>query len=229
MYESLYKTSDKEEGSSYSIDIIFILDESGSMLSMGNEPVDAINDFINDQKELKDNATFTLYTFNNKHRLIIDDKPLSNIKNITYAQYIPKNTTALYDAIAHAINDKKQKPSNKNVVMVILTDGYENSSQNYVQNDIKRMINEMKDEYNWKFVFLGANQDAIITGGKIGVHTCCTFSTVSGGDKGAAGYSDKSTLPSMSNACKSVSTSVKKYKVDSCKTKNTNVDIKLEY
>ena len=116
--------------------------------------------------------------------------------------------------------------------MVILTDGIENSSQTYTQRDIKRMINEMKYEYNWKFVFLGANQDAIVTGSKIGVYTCCSFSTGYVGHEGSTGPAEHTgsvdLLPSMSNICKSVSTSVKKYKVASCKTKNTNIDIKLD-
>lgn len=84
--------------------------------------------------------------------------------------------TALYDAIgrgatelglALAAKPEDQRPDK--VVVVILTDGYENASQEYTPGSIKEMIERQTNDYSWTFTFLGANQDAILEAGKIGI------------------------------------------------------------
>ena len=54
--------------------IITIIDESGSMIDLGNEPVQAINSFIDKQKNITENdsSTFTLWKFNTETKLEID-------------------------------------------------------------------------------------------------------------------------------------------------------------
>ena len=154
-------------------DIIFILDESGSMESMGKEPIDSINNFVKEQRDANSDATFTLYKFNNTVRVSFNDTPLSDITE--FKDYHPSNMTALYDAIGNAIVVKKNSETNKNVICVILTDGYENSSKTYTCKDIKKMVKEMETEYGWTFIYLGANQDAMYEGSKVGIKCCETF------------------------------------------------------
>lgn len=161
-------------------DIIFILDESGSMLSMGIEPVQAVNKFINDQKAAMgdDGATFSLWKFNSDVVKLIDDVLLKDVEE--FSDFQPKNMTSLYDAIGHAIDTKKQKSSFNNVVCIILTDGMENSSTKYSAANIRSMIKDMEDNHNWKFVYLGANQDAFEIGGTMGVGRCAQYTCSTG-------------------------------------------------
>lgn len=154
-------------------DIIFILDESGSMESMGKEPIDSTNYFIKEQRDVNSDATFTLYKFNNIVRVVYNDVPLTNVGEFT--DYKPSNMTALYDGIGHAIVAKKGCESNKNVICVILTDGQENSSITYTCKDVKKMVKEMETDYGWTFIYLGANQDAMYEGGKVGISCCENF------------------------------------------------------
>jgi len=156
-------------------DILFLLDESGSMSSMGIEPVQAVNKFIDDQKLAMgdDGATFSLWKFNSTVVKLIDDVPLKNVKE--FSDFEPKDMTCLYDAIGHAINTKKKKNSFENVVCIILTDGLENSSTEYSAANIRSMIKDMEENHNWKFVYLGANQDAFAVGGAIGVGRCAQY------------------------------------------------------
>ena len=194
------------------IDIILILDESGSMQSMGNEPVEAVNSFIEEQQALKDNSTFTLYTFSSKVRVKINDKPLCDISPLKYEDYRPSNTTALYDAIGQAIDAKRESANNKNVIMVILTDGYENSSTDYNRNQIKNMITEMEKSYDWKFIYLGANQDVFAVGDGIGVnHKTC-------------GYFE-CTPTGLATACKMASSSIAKYKTSLSDDNTVDLDL----
>jgi hypothetical protein len=156
-------------------DIIFILDQSGSMSSMGDEPVQAVNSFIESQKKTltEDNSTFSLWTFNTKVTKVFDDVPLQQVTEFT--NFCPSDMTALYDAIGEAINTKKQKAKHDNVVCVILTDGLENSSQEFSAKNIRDMIKDMEDNHNWKFIYLGANQDAFAVGGNMGMKHCAEY------------------------------------------------------
>lgn len=161
-------------------DIIFILDESGSMSSMGEEPVQAVNNFIEEQKNVvKDNSTFSLYTFNNYVTKVYDDIPLREMKKFT--EYDPDSMTALYDAIGEAITTKKSKDKVDGVICVILTDGLNNASTKYTAKTIKSLINEMETKHNWSFIYLGANQDAFAVGSDIGVTNCCNYVSARGG------------------------------------------------
>ena len=120
------------------IDIIALLDESGSMSSMAHEPEEAINNFIQDQKKANEDGTFSLWTFNNKVTKIMDDESLKDIK--PYKNFRPGGMTALYDAIGNAITLKLTKKNKNNVVCLIVTDGHENSSREFNSAQIKKMI-----------------------------------------------------------------------------------------
>lgn len=161
-------------------DIVFILDESGSMTSMGEEPVQAVNKFIKDQKDAMgdDGATFSLWKFNSEVVKLIDDVQLKDVQEFTDFQ--PKDMTALYDAIGQAIDSKKKKECYDNVVCIILTDGLENSSSKYSAKNISDMIKDMETNHNWKFVYLGANQDAFQVGGGMGVARCAQYNCLPG-------------------------------------------------
>jgi hypothetical protein len=146
-------------------DIMIILDASGSMVSMGDEPVQAVNAFIDEQKKTldKDGSTFSLWTFNSNVKKVIDDVPLHDIDE--FKDYKPESMTALYDAIGEAINNKKKKEKYDDVVCVILTDGLENSSKVFNISQIKSMIKDMETNHNWKFA----------VGGDMGMQAdCCS-------------------------------------------------------
>ena len=160
-----------------SVDIIFILDESGSMGIMGSEPQEAVNSFIDEQKKVMDSSTskFSLWTFNTEVTKVIDDEDLCNVSK--FENFKPSSMTALYDAIGEAITTKKNKPNCKKVICVILTDGQENSSTKYDKLTINSMIHEMEILHKWKFVFLGANQDVYSSGKGLGIapQNCAEF------------------------------------------------------
>ena len=163
-------------------DIIFILDESGSMESMLKEPVQAVNMFVKNQQETIENgsSTFSLWKFNTKVTNVIDDKNLQEVTE--FSEFKPNGMTALYDAIGLAITTKMLKKNNENVICVILTDGEENSSSKYTSKTILQLIKKMETEHKWSFVYLGANQDAFAVGGGLGIaNECCgTFECLPG-------------------------------------------------
>lgn len=154
-------------------DIIVIMDESGSMGQLGDEPNQALNSFLVEQKSaLSDDATFTLWGFNHEISLKIDDVPLKELDAIT--NIVPNGMTALFDAIGNAINTKLGKTRKDNVICVVITDGEENSSKEFKKDEIQKLIKLAEEKHQWKFVYLGANQDAFAVGENMGVYrNCC--------------------------------------------------------
>ena len=99
---------------------------------------------------------------------------IKEIKNITSKDYYVRGCTALLDAIGYSINfminvAKNKKEESKNVLFIIITDGYEDASKEYSYEKIEKMITYQKEKYNWKFLFLGANIDAISTAKDFGI------------------------------------------------------------
>jgi hypothetical protein len=158
------------------VDIIYVLDESGSMSTMGSEPKDSVNRTIKDQKELNiPGSKFSLIKFNSKVSVVYKDVNLEDVPEFT--DYCPSDMTAMYDAIGEAIDMMKAKGDGNydNVICVILTDGLENCSKKYNLTSIKNMIKEMEKKHSWQFVYAAANQDAFAVGSTIGVSNCVDF------------------------------------------------------
>ena len=108
-----------------------------------------------------------------------------NEVNIIENDIYPDGLTALYDGILNICKDVSEicdKDSNNDTTIIILTDGEENSSQHTTLADVRKLLIQ-KQELGWKFVFLGANQDAITTGNNMGINggSCCTYNATSGG------------------------------------------------
>jgi Mg-chelatase subunit ChlD len=171
---------------SVTTDVIVILDKSGSMQIMGNEPVQSVNAFLEEQKKdsVDDGAVFTFTTFNSKSEVIVDHIPIVSAEAIAEDSYKPDGGTALNDAVCFTIEAelKSDKPTNK--VVLIITDGQENASQHYTTEDTRKMIADCQENHDWKFIFIGANIDAFATGHNISVDRaqCSQFAQNMPGD-----------------------------------------------
>ena len=151
-------------------EIVIIIDRSGSMAAMGNEVVGGINSALEAAKE--DPASkVTLVMFNTNVVRKYDRVPASDAALLKDADYTPDGMTALLDAVGQTINaisveQKKDKPSK--TLVTIITDGYENASQEYTYRAIANLISK-KEKEGWEFVFMGANIDAVAEAEKIGI------------------------------------------------------------
>ena len=148
-------------------DIIVVLDRSGSMDSIGKSTVEGFNTFLKEQKAAKGEATLTLIQFDNEIQTDYLNESLNNVNELVLGKtFVPRATTALFDAIGQTIARTKTK---NDVVFVIITDGHENASKEYDQSKVFKMIEEKKAE-GWNFLFLAANQDAMKSGASIGIN-----------------------------------------------------------
>lgn len=147
------------------IQIISIIDSSGSMGSVTESVITAYNGFVAEQKLWEGEVDLTLVLFNTAVNYVYKKTPIRDIVDLDENSYCPSGMTAMYDGIGQALNDLKDC---KNVIMLIQTDGEENSSKKFAKSDINGLI-EGKIKAGWDITFLGANIDAVKVGTSLGV------------------------------------------------------------
>lgn len=153
-------------------EIVFILDESGSMWHLKKSTISSFNEMLESQKNLdtKFPAYLTTVVFSDNMKKICDHKEIHEVENMTSENYNPNGCTALMDTLGKTINEMSEinKDNDKNVIFIIITDGYENASRKFKREDIKKMI-EAKREMGWNFIFFGANIDSNKEAGSLGI------------------------------------------------------------
>lgn len=156
-------------------EVVFILDRSGSMSGLEGDTIGGFNSMLKKQREEEGDANVTTVLFDDEIEMLHKRVNIKEIKNITSKDYYVRGCTALLDAIGYSINfminvqKNKKEEKAKNVLFIITTDGYENASKEYTYEKIKKMITYEKERYNWQFLFLGANIDAISTARNFGI------------------------------------------------------------
>ena len=158
--------------------IAIVLDESGSMGICRDTTIVGFNEFVQGQKATEATAGagyLTLVKFEGgKVNTVYQGRPLSEVPALDHAGYTPMGGTNLLDAIGETINSvnavlaaskKKDRPG---VIITIMTDGEENSSRRFNNQQIKDMV-AAAERSDWTFTFLGANIDAFSVGSRFGM------------------------------------------------------------
>jgi len=185
------------------IDIICILDMSGSMGSIIVKAREGFNLFLKEQKESKNKINFSLMFFDTNFYMPYKNVDIKDVKEVNEKTYFANGGTSLYDALGSSIDDyldhlgssPKDKRSDK-TLFVILTDGEENASTVYHKDLIKNMVTEMREEFNVEFIYLGANQDSCFQAESMGMNGSNSFNYAADNDGITAAYSKISTATS---------------------------------
>jgi uncharacterized protein YegL len=158
-------------------EIAFVLDRSGSMQSMVEPAISGFNRLLREQQQEPGGARFTLVLFDDYYEVPFHSVPIAEVVELDTTSYVPRGSTALLDAVGRTIDElgatlaaipEADRPGQ--VIVAILTDGEENASRRYTWQDIAKRIHHQSEAYGWKFLFLGANQDAIATAAKMNIH-----------------------------------------------------------
>ena len=156
-------------------DITILLDRSGSMESVADDVRGGIKTLIEENKQEPGACLLTLVQFDSQdHQQVdIDAEPIKDVSSdIVFA---PRGGTPLLDALWVAMErtgsrlaamDEADRPDK--VVFVLFTDGYENCSKEVTQEQLRDKVKRQQEDYNWQFLFLGADIDAFVVGGSIG-------------------------------------------------------------
>lgn len=157
-------------------EIAFVLDRSGSMSSCQEAAIQGFNQFLREQQEAPGLARLTLVLFDDEYLVPVVSLPVPEVVPLNWETFVPRGSTALLDAVGKTIDDlgariaalpKEDRPAQ--VIVSILTDGAENSSRHFTWHDLAQRIKHQTDVYQWTFLFLGANQDAIATAAQLNI------------------------------------------------------------
>ena len=181
------------------MDIIIVLDKSGSMESMGLEPVQAINSFIKTQQDNKNYGKLSFYTFNDTVTKVYDNLDIMSITPFT--SYSPYGTTALYDCISQVISEKMETERKTNVALIIVTDGGDNSSKSCTSQHINFLLKKQETEYNWKITYLFSNIESLQEGGKLVIR------------RAGMSHFDQRTPGSLNNVMNSISQQLSQFNI----------------
>lgn len=148
--------------------VLFIIDSSGSMSSKAGDVRGGFNEYV---AQLCEDGTgsyrLSAVTFDTNVATLFSDMPLYQVPQLDEQNYRPGGNTALYDAIGISLDEltsalrTKDKPFGEDrALVIIMTDGEENSSRRFSKAQIANAITSRESAGNWSFVYLGADQDA---------------------------------------------------------------------
>ncbi|MDO4543099.1 MAG: vWA domain-containing protein [Clostridia bacterium] len=159
-------------------DLVFILDRSGSMSGLESDTIGGFNSMIQKQRKVEGECRITTVLFDDKIEFLHDRVDLNKVKKLTEREYYVRGCTALLDAIGLTLSrmgsaQKYAIPEARaeKVMVVIITDGMENSSREYSLSEVRNMIERQRDKYGWEIIFLGANIDAVRTARDFGIRS----------------------------------------------------------
>jgi hypothetical protein len=156
-------------------EIVVLMDASGSMNSIREDAVGGFNSFIEKQKEQDGEANITVTFFDsNRYTKWLEGIDLKACP-VLNGEYRPGAATPLLDATGRTIEELEARLAGLDaavqparVMVIVVTDGQENSSRFFTREQVKRRIEEKQEAAGWQFVFLAANVDAFDEGRQMG-------------------------------------------------------------
>lgn len=203
-------------------ELVFILDKSGSMAGLEEDTIGGFNAMLRKQKELEGDCHISTILFNHTHELLHDRLDIKAVAELSGEQYRVGGATALIDALGFGLDklinvQAQTAPAYRatQVLFVIITDGYENSSGNYTSEQVKAMVEKQTAE-GWEFIYLGANIDAVETARAYGITP----------DRAQNFHADKQGIHTITEA---VSAAATQYRQSAAMPKGWNKKIKDDF
>jgi hypothetical protein len=184
--------------------IAVLLDRSGSMESIKSDTEGGFNAFITEQRKQSGEVNVTLAQFDTEYEVVYANKSVGDVPRLDLQ---PRGGTALYDSLGRLITDvgaalaatqDDDRPGK--VIVVVMTDGHENSSTEWTHDAVSSVIRRQERDYSWEFVFLGANMDAVAIGQQLGFAADRSMTYVTTGAGVASAFAANSDLVSRLRA-----------------------------
>ena len=205
------------------VEMVFILDRSGSMEGLEKDTIGGFNSMINKQKKIPGEALVSTVLFDDAYEVLHNRKSIKEVPSLTHEEYFVRGSTAILDAIGRSLKKMisvyrrlKDEEKPEKTIFVITTDGMENASREFTSTQIKQMIEKQKEKYQWEFIFLGANIDAVRTARDFGIRK----------DRVANYHSDEQGTALNYDA---ISETISEFRVNHCINSNWNDEINKDF
>ena len=141
------------------LSVYILMDMSGSMYHLKNDVIGMVAQYIDDLKEDAPDTVLSLSMFNLRLFPIFSNKLVKDAVSPGPDTYVPNDGTALIDACMKVVR-QAEKDEKNNVAIVIVTDGYENSSKEHTKAELVETIKSKECNNDWSFVYMSANLSA---------------------------------------------------------------------
>jgi len=153
-------------------ELIIVLDRSGSMSSIKKDMEGGLKSLIEKQAAEPGECLVSVYQFDDHYEPVFEAVNAKKAPSITLT---PRGSTALRDALGKTINavgERLAKSAEADrpglVLLAVITDGFENASKEFGQSQVADLVKHQREKYNWQFVFLGCDQDSVLSGAAYG-------------------------------------------------------------
>ena len=149
-----------------------LLDRSGSMNGIADDTRGGFDSFIAKERASDGETKVTLAQFDDRYELVYSSTPIVDVPPLVLE---PRGMTALYDAVGRLVTEvgaelaalpEADRPGS--VTVLVMTDGHENASKEWTNTAVRELIASQERDYQWDFVFLGSNIDAVEVGADLG-------------------------------------------------------------
>lgn len=153
--------------------IYFLLDRSGSMQSIKSDTEEGFAAFVDEQRRTPGDCRVTLARFDHEYDVAYSGVPVSDVPPLALE---PRGRTALLDAMGRLVTDAgtelgalpdDERPGT--VIVAVMTDGHENASGEWTHAAVRSLVEQQTSVCSWQFLYMGADQDAIEVGTRLGV------------------------------------------------------------
>jgi len=180
--------------------ISMLLDRSGSMSHKVSDVIGGFNSLVEKQKVEPGTCTLSAVQFDtvDRYEVIHDFLDLQEVPELTKSVYFSRGGTPLVDALAQLIistgtslSALPEKDRPEKVIVVIFTDGQENSSVEYKKADVTKLIKQQEEKYNWDFMFMGADLASVGEAQALGLANVIQYVNTSKGTGGTYAYASR--------------------------------------
>jgi uncharacterized protein YegL len=149
--------------------VAIIVDKSGSMSPVRQSTVSTVNEMVQDVRKnaAKTGAGetfFTLVLFDGSVNTVLSEEPMESVYGeLDMSQYVPSGGTALNDALGLTVHklQRHERVGDIGFLVIVISDGLENSSKKYDRRQIKSLIEELEGNGRWTFQYIGCDPTAI--------------------------------------------------------------------
>jgi hypothetical protein len=153
--------------------VLMIVDMSGSMGDLAGDVRGGFNTYLDQLAADGNDYRLTVTLFDTEFIPHAVDKPLAEVERLDEHNYNPRDMTALYDAIGKTLAEFQVKHGtvleNERAMLVVQTDGHENSSKEFSKHRIRKLIDDREATGRWMSIYMGAGPSAWDEGHGLGM------------------------------------------------------------